>query len=123
MEELAEQGWTMVRGFRLTREAHDEIAAVDLTQTMETFRGRSLIVGISPTGQPKSGLRRLSARLEEIGGSPTLTRLRNPLAAPFGECYFRDEGLIRVDARLALDRSLADAVVAWAGAEAGERVS
>jgi hypothetical protein len=123
LDELASQGWTRIRGFRLTRETHDQISALDLTQEMATFRGPSLLVGISRTGEPGSALRRLYRRLEEIGGSPTLLSLQDPLMTPFGESYFRDEGLVRVDARLDLDRELADALVAWASNGRIERTS
>jgi hypothetical protein len=113
LDELETQGWTVIRGFRLSRHDHDEISAADLTKDMQSFQGTSLLIGISRSGKPGSDLSAFSSHLEAIGGHSSVRAIEDPLVAPFGECYFRDDGLVRVDTRLPLDRKLADALVEW----------
>jgi hypothetical protein len=115
LEELVATGETWVRGLRLTSREYDRIAAVDLARDMGAFSGRSLLVGISPSGSVSGGLERLRAHLEALGGDPTLVMLEDPLPAPFGEYPFRNAGPIRIDTRLELDQRLAQVVTHWAG--------
>jgi len=110
--QLAEAGYTTIRGFELRREAHDEIAAVDLENSTD-FRGRSLLVGVSASGEPSSSLRRLHERWHERGLESSLRIVGDPLVVPFGENYLRDVGPVRTDTRLDLDRSLAAVVGEW----------
>ena len=114
LEELAAAGETLVRGLRLTSTEYDRIAAVDLARDMRAFSGRSLLVGISPSGSVSTELDRLRAHLEELGGDVTFEMLEDPLPAPFGEYPFRNAGLDRIDTRLELDRRLAGVVTKWA---------
>jgi hypothetical protein len=115
LEELATAGETWIRGLRLTSSEYDRIAAVDLARDMVAFSGRSLLVGISPSGSVPSGLETLRAHLEDIGGDVTLAIVDHPLPAPFGEYPFRNNGPIRIDTRLELDQRLARMVTHWAG--------
>jgi hypothetical protein len=110
--ELAESGATVIRGFELSRQAHDDIAAVDLEE-LDGFGGRSLLVGVSRSGEPSSSLRRLHDRWVQRGVESTLQGVADPLVVPFGDSYLRDVGLVRRDTRLALDRSLAALVLEW----------
>jgi hypothetical protein len=112
--ELAATGRVTIRGLELTSEAHDALAAVDLTGDLRSFSGRSLLVGVSPSGEPGPGLRKLRDRLAELGGDVTVAGLADPLYAPLGEYYYRDAGLLRLDTRLELDGRVADAVAGWA---------
>jgi hypothetical protein len=115
LEELAAAGETWVRGLRLTSSEYEGIAAVDLARDMTAFSGRSLLVGISPSGSVSSELEKLRAHLEALGGEVTLEMLEDPLPVPFGEYPFRNAGPIRIDTRLELDQRLARVVTHWAG--------
>ena len=112
--ELAATGRVTIRGLQLTTEAFETLGAVDLTSELRSFAGRSLLVGVSPSGEPGPGLRKLRDRLAELGGDVTVAGLADPLYAPLGEYYYRDAGLLRLDTRLELDGRIADAVAGWA---------
>ena len=112
--ELAATGRVTIRGLQLTTEAFETLGAVDLTRDLRSFAGRSLLVGVSPSGEPGPGLRKLRDRLAELGGDVTVAGLADPLYAPLGEYYYRDAGLLRLDTRLELDGKIADAVAGWA---------
>ena len=112
--ELAAAGRVAIRGLQLTQDAYDAIAAVDLVAEPTAFAGPSLLVGISPSGEPGPALGKLRDRLAELGGDVTLTGIADALYAPFGEYYYREAGLLRHDTRLELDRKLAEAAAAWA---------
>jgi pimeloyl-ACP methyl ester carboxylesterase len=114
LDELAANGWTSIRGLRLTSAEFDAISAVDLLEDVRSFRGRSLLVGITPSGNPRPGLRRLADHLEALGGEPTVEVLTEALPVPFGEFYFAAVGSVRVDTRLELDQRLTEMVVGWA---------
>ena len=115
LEELAAAGETWVRGLRLTSTEYDRIAAVDLARDMRAFSGRSLVIGISPSGSVPTGLDKLRAQLEALGGDVTFEMLEDPLPAPFGEYPFRNAGPMRIDTRLELDQRLARVTTDWAG--------
>jgi hypothetical protein len=112
-EELEEQGWTTIRGFRLTRDDRDELESVDLLDRMRRFRGASLVLDITPTGDPHPSAAKLRDHLAGLGARATLRVLEDPLVVPFGESYLRDVSALRRDTRLELDRKLADACVEW----------
>jgi hypothetical protein len=119
MHELSTTGRAWIRGVGLTQEAFDAISAVKLAEDLRTFRGRSLLVDISPGGEASTGVRKLADRLTELGGEATVEALADPLYAPLGEYYYRDAGLLRIDTRLELDRRIAAAVAGWAADDAG----
>jgi hypothetical protein len=114
IDELAALGSTSIRGLRLTRTEFDAISAVNLLQDVKDFTGRSLLIGITPSGEPPPGVRKLAEHLTSAGGSPTVETLRETLRLPFGEFFFADVGPVRVDTRLELDRRIADLVARWA---------
>jgi hypothetical protein len=120
LEEMAAESETFVRGLRLSREEYDRICEIDLVEDLRAFRGRSLLVGISPTGAVPTSLEKLVARLEALEGEVTLETLEDPLPAPFGEYPFRNAGPIRIDTRLELDQRLTDVTTAWALQGTGE---
>jgi hypothetical protein len=127
MHELTTTGRAWIRGVGLSQEAFDAISAVKLVDDISAFRGRSLLVDISPSGEVTTGVQKLADRLAEIGGDVTVEPLADPLYAPLGDYYYRDAGLLRIDTRLDLDRAVAAAVTAWAlqgaGATAASRVA
>ena len=49
-----------------------------------------------------------------LGGEPRLEVLEDSLTTPFGEHYYRNVGVVRIDTRLELDRKLANLTAAWA---------
>jgi hypothetical protein len=115
LEELAATGETWVRGLRLTSTEYDRIAAVDLARDMRAFSGRSLLIGISPSGSVPTGLDQLRAHLEALGGEVTLEMVEDPLPAPFGEYPSRNAGPMRIDTRVELDQRLTRVTTDWAG--------
>ena len=115
--ELAATGRVSIRGLQLTQDAYDAVAAVDLTAELRTFAGSSLLVGISPSGEPSPGLKKLRERLAELGGEVVVGGIADPLYAPLGEYYYREAGLLRLDTRLDLDRQVAYLVAKWALAQ------
>jgi hypothetical protein len=115
LEELAAAGETWVRGLRLTLTEYDRIVAVDLARDLRVFSGRSLLIGVSPSGSVSTGLDELRAHLEAKGGDVTIEVLEDPLPAPFGEYPFRNAGPMRIDTRLELDQRLARVTTDWAG--------
>jgi hypothetical protein len=127
MHDLSTSGLAWIRGLSLSQEAFDAISAVKLAEDLKAFRGRSLLVEISPGGAVSSGVQKLADRLAELGGEVAVEPVADPLHAPLGEYYYRDAGLLRIDTRLELDRKVADTISAWAlegaGAAAASRVA
>lgn len=114
MHDLSTSGLAWIRGLSLTQAAFDAISAVKLVEDLRGFRGRSLLVDVSPTGTVSTGVQKLADRLAELGGEVAVEPIADPLHAPLGEYYYRDAGLLRIDTRLELDKRVAHAVSAWA---------
>ena len=127
MHELSTSGLAWIRGLSVSQEAFDAISAVKLVDDLPDFRGRALLVDISPTGAVSTGVRKLADRLAELGGDVAVEPITDPLYAPLGEYYYRDAGLLRIDTRLELDKRVAEVVSAWAlqgsGATAAPQVA
>ena len=119
LEDLAANGTTTIRGLRLSQDQFDLISAIDLERDLESFRGSSLLVGISPTGVAQPGLRKLATKLETLEGRVSLQTFEDPLPAPFGEYYYRNAGPVRIDTRLELDQRIAALAASWAIEELG----
>jgi len=114
MRELSATGHTTIRGLRLSRAEFEAISEVNLVDDLRSFSGRSLLIGISPAGAVSPALRKLQERLVALGGDVTVDTVVDPLEAPFGDYYYSNVGLLRVDTRLGLDQSLADTIATWA---------
>jgi len=114
IEDLNERGVATVRGFELGRKAYEEIGEVDLLKDISTFKGRALLVSVATTTSPDPGMQKLAEHLADLGAEPDLNVIVDSLPIAFGECYFRDAGLVRVDLRLELDEKLAAMMAAWA---------
>ena len=114
--ELADQGWSDIKGFLLTREANEEIAAVDLSKDLGHFGGRALVVGVSRTGKPSAGLSKLTQRLDDLGATCSLVMLQDLLAVQFGSFHFQttDGGRAKVDTQYELNAQIAQATTRWA---------
>jgi pimeloyl-ACP methyl ester carboxylesterase len=114
MQELTTAGHAWIRGVGLTQEAFDAISEIKLVDDLTAFRGRSLLIDISPSGEVTTGIQKLADRLRQLDGDVTVEQLADPLYAPLGDYYYRDAGLLRIDTRLELDRRVATAIAAWA---------
>ncbi len=114
--ELAAQGWSDIKGFLLTREANEAIAAVDLSKDLGRFDGRALVVGVSRTGKPSAGLSKLTQRLADLGATCSLVMLQDLLAAQFGSFHFQttDGGRAKVDTQYDLNARIAETTSRWA---------
>jgi hypothetical protein len=113
MRQLSTTGHVYIRGLKLTHEAFEAISRVNLATDLHTFDGRSLLIGISPSGVPSPALRKLQEHLEGLGGDVTVETIEDPLYAPLGDYYYRDAGLLRIDTRLEVDRRVANALARW----------
>lgn len=114
LEELEAAGATSVRGLLLTKAGYERISAVSVEDALALFSGRSLVVGISPTGAASPRLRKLHEQLHARRPDARIEVVQDPLVAPFGEYYYRNDGAVRVDTRLDLDVRLAELITSWA---------
>jgi hypothetical protein len=119
LKQLEEQGWTTVRGFRLTRDAHEQLAGLDLLEQVTRFRGAALLVHVTRGGTPPRGLVELGEHLRGLGASVDVQTVEDALVFPFGESYLRNVGYVRTDTRIDLDRALAGTLVGWLGQQPG----
>jgi hypothetical protein len=113
-DELTRDGFTVVRGFRLSQEDYQEIKTVDLSRDVKRYCGRSLLVGLSADGSASASLRRLAEHFTALGGDVRLEIVEESLEMPFGEHYYRNVDVRRIDTRLELDRKLAEITTVWA---------
>jgi pimeloyl-ACP methyl ester carboxylesterase len=118
-KDLGAQGWVDVNGFRLTREAHDEIAGADLLTDLTRFRGSALLVGVTRSGKPSAALSKLRDHLEGMGSRCTVEVLSHPLAAQFGQFHFQtvEGGRGKRDVHLELHEQIASTTRAWAAGQ------
>jgi uncharacterized protein len=114
--ELASQGWSDIKGIRLSREASEDIGAVDLTRDLTRFSGHALLLGVSRSGKPSAGMRRLEERLTVLGARCTVRSLDDHLAAQFGQFHFQttDGGRGKIDTQYDLNQRIATDTAAWA---------
>jgi len=113
--ELSSKGWSDIKGFRLSREAHEQIGAIDLMRDIKTFAGSSLLIGVSRTDRTNPALAKLAEHLRGIGGTCTLDVLQDPFAVQFGHFRYQtvNGGRGKRDVQLELNEKIAAATVAW----------
>ncbi len=118
--QLASQGWADIKGFRLTREAHDAIASIDLSSDLSRFRGDALLISVSRTPRATPGVAKLAHHLEGLGARSTLRVQQDRFAPQFGQFHFQtvEGGQAKRDVRVGLDAAIASASVEWAVAVA-----
>jgi pimeloyl-ACP methyl ester carboxylesterase len=118
--DLSSQGWVDINGFRLTRDAHDEIARADLGIDLTRFKGRALLVGVSRSAKPSPALSKLRDHLQGLGARCTMEVLTHPLAAQFGQFHFQtvEGGRGKRDMQLELHEEIASTTAAWAAGQA-----
>src|SRR5207244_5357095 len=63
-EELDTRGWTDIRGWLLSRHAHDEISQVNLEDTLGRYQGDALIVALSRSARVPGYVSGMSQALE-----------------------------------------------------------
>jgi len=113
-KELTRNGVLDVQGFPLSREMYEELVALDLAESLGSFRGRSLIVQISPGPDPRPELERLVARLRELGGTSDLGVVVDDRANTFAEPRFRPiSGGHKADIQAELGRTLLARTIEW----------
>jgi alpha/beta superfamily hydrolase len=120
-EELDAQGWADIKGFPLTRRAHDEIEQLDLTSDLTRFHGSALVVSVSKSGKPGPGLTKLADHLRSLGATCLVEAVHDPTAAQLGQFHFQtiQGGRAKRDTQFELDRSVADATRRWSLSLAG----
>jgi pimeloyl-ACP methyl ester carboxylesterase len=118
-EELSASGSVDIKGFRLSRAAHDEVASIDLTRDLQRFAGSSLLVSPSRTERANPTLVKLSDKLASQGGTCELRVVQDPFAAQFGQYRFQtvDGGRGKRDVQLELNEKIAAATIEWALAQ------
>jgi pimeloyl-ACP methyl ester carboxylesterase len=117
--ELAERGVVDVQGFPLSQAMHDELADLDLTERLDSFAGRSLIVQISRGAEPKPELERLVTRLRGLGGTSELAVVEDERANTFAEPRYRPIGRgHKADIQAELGQNLVDRTTQWCAHEA-----
>lgn len=117
LRQLETDGVTWVRGVRLTQTAYERIASVDVLDALRGFRGRALLLGVSPAGTVSPTLAALEKHLRSLGGSPTVEVIEDRLPVPLGEYHYENAGPIRHDTRIDLDRRLTERTTDWIAAD------
>ena len=111
---LTENGVLDVQGFPLSREMYEELGSLELAEGLGSFRGRSLIVQISRSSEPRPELERLVTRLRELGGTSDLGVVVDERANTFAEPRFRPIGRgHKADIQAELGRSLLARTIEW----------
>jgi pimeloyl-ACP methyl ester carboxylesterase len=116
-DDLAAQGWVDIKGFKLTRTAHDEVSKVDLIHDLQSFGGSAFIASVSRTGKPNPSITRLAEHLVSLGAECVVERFADRLAAQFGMYHYApatDRSGEKGDTQFQLAGALAAATAAWA---------
>jgi pimeloyl-ACP methyl ester carboxylesterase len=114
-DELASQGWTDIRGFRLSREAYEDISAVDLGKDLTRFSGQALLIAVSRTERINPTVSKLAQHIESLGGRTSVRLVQDQFGGQFGQFRFQtvDGGRGKRDVQLELNEKVAAATVAW----------
>jgi len=125
LDDLKAKGWSDVNGLLLTREAFEEIGAVDLRDDVRRFSGQALLVSVTRTGTVSEPAAVLGAHLRSLGASCTDVALRERAALAFGHHHFLrlPDGEGDRDTTHGLNQNLAAATVRWASAIVSESAS
>jgi pimeloyl-ACP methyl ester carboxylesterase len=115
-EALDSEGWTEIRGWPLSRQASDEISAIDLTAALESFTGAALVVALSRASKVPAHLTSLSQVISAAGGTCTVGLVQDPFAAQFGQFRWRtvEGGTSKRDTQLELNEKIAAVTAEWA---------
>ncbi len=108
----------VIRGRTVSEHESERISDADLLESLRSFAGTALLVGISPPGTPHAPLLKLAEQLKLAGSDVTVDVIEHELAAPFDEHYFIGNPPARVDSRIDVDRRISDSVIGWAASVA-----
>ena len=116
---LEREGVADVKGFPLTKRAHDEIGGVDLIRDLRTFGGSSLVLGVSRTERMTRGVARLAEHLHSLGGRCRDEVIQDQFAGHFGQYHYYVLGqeLMKSDTLWDVTAALADRTADWAAQE------
>jgi pimeloyl-ACP methyl ester carboxylesterase len=119
-EELAEHGMVNIKGWRLGRDAVEDLEKVDLMK-LEHFSGKALIVQVSRGESVQGPVTRLAKRLEEIGATAEVQVLTHPSAPNFGNEHFRPSGRDTLgDVLEGVNTGLVEQSLAWVRSQSPE---
>jgi hypothetical protein len=112
-DEIARDGWTDLGGFPLSKTAFEQVSGVRLMDDLRSFHGSSLLVGITPTGEPRAELTQLQTRFQELGGDCTLTTLQD--RGGFGRFRYSDgdENTAKIDTQWDLTKRITAETLRW----------
>jgi hypothetical protein len=114
LQDLETKGSADIKGFLLTKEAYDQISAIDLRKELTRFRGSALVTAITRGESPGPGLVKLVDHFRSLGATCDLEVLQDELAAELGSFHYRTEETARTDTQFELNEAVASTTVAWA---------
>ena len=114
IEAMQRAGYADVLGFPLRPEVFDEISELDLTRAVRSFGGRSLVMQISRSANPRKEVEQLVERLRTLGGECRLEVVMDEGALRFGLPRFRTvSATTKTDLLADLSEMITAAVVSW----------
>ncbi len=114
LDEFRSTGVLDLLGFPISREAFEEVSALDLVKQLERFRGDSLLVQVSRAPTPENAMAGLAEHLRGLGGTCDVEVLADRAALRFGlPRYRRSEHGRKEDTQAGLSESIAAVVSAW----------
>lgn len=117
--DLERDGWTDVRGFRLTADAYSEITTLRLVERLRTFAGAALLLSLSRRRSVDEGTAELARRLRGNLASVEERVLEDRGALRFGHHHHQAMSDTKIDTQFETARAIAAATVAWARTAAG----
>jgi pimeloyl-ACP methyl ester carboxylesterase len=122
LQDLEAQGWADVKGFRLSRQAYEEIGETDLSKDLVNFKGAALVGSVTKQGRPTPAAKSLSAHLRGIGARVVEESVADPWAAEFGHYHYHarighDGAQEKADTQVELTDKIAGRTVTWGGNE------
>jgi hypothetical protein len=91
-EGFGEEGWKDLNGFRLSRQALEDITAIDMREDVRAFRGRALAIGLSRSGSLPVAVAEVASHLRAIGAACTEVAIRDDSAHMLGQHQFKKLG-------------------------------
>lgn len=115
-EGFGDEGWKDLNGFRLSRRALEDIAAIDMREDLRAFRGRALVTGLSRSGSLPVAVAEVASHLRSIGTACTEVAIRDDSAHMLGQHQFKKlgDGEVERDIFHHGFRAVAAATAQWA---------
>jgi pimeloyl-ACP methyl ester carboxylesterase len=115
-EDLESKGWADLKGWPLSREAHESISNVDLTASLGAYQGSSLVVALSRSPKVPRAVTAMADAIVAGGGRCSVSLVQDPVALQFGQFRWRtmEGGTSKRDTQLELNERIAEATVSWA---------